>query len=564
MEIGKLTSIAPARLLTWKIFWGLTPFSVLTTVLFVQPKLGSSSDLLAWTAIGLMSHAAMVPFIFYANGKFDRKMHLLLALCMGFVRGITIGLLSPVFRVVDPVSLTLRTINSMISIFYGVFIAAILIAVWTGFSRDLREILADAINNETFKDKKSDIHFKGENLKNYQEVQALILNLNNFFETILKSGDKTFSLEKQAKVIDDLIKKHIRPHSKKRWDESEHIWPRAKFRNVAYQALTRTPLPLISVVLATLPLSLFGSFVRYGLIRGGVSSLSSLLMILVVNQVAIYFSHFFDQQLKVRNIFFCCALPLFSLPIDLVQALIFDSDYKGSTVATLQPQLLATITFIFLACSASIILNVKNERISVLNFLRSSLSQPALQTMVEKGIAASTDSDFAQYLHAEVQSELLACKLLLLKAAGSNFEGFSPEVTQKVLERLKTLNAPYEKSPARIPSVRLGQMCKTWHGLAEITLDLGPELFQVSQNGEVVSQLIEESLVNAIRHGKAKTIIVKARVEGSTCFISVQDDGLLKSSKHSGLGSTLFAVFAPDWRLATNAQGTLATLSTKF
>jgi len=47
-------------------------------------------------------------------------------------------------------------------------------------------------------------------------------------------------------------------------------------------------------------------------------------------------------------------------------------------------------------------------------------------------------------------------------------------------------------------------------------------------------------------------------------MISVLDDGRIKSTKKAGLGSTLFEVFAPDWKLVSTSQGTLATLTAKY
>jgi signal transduction histidine kinase len=158
----------------------------------------------------------------------------------------------------------------------------------------------------------------------------------------------------------------------------------------------------------------------------------------------------------------------------------------------------------------------------------------------------------------------MACKLLLLKAAESEFTLLSPEVTQKVLDRLDLLKVPYEKKSDRIPSIRLREFQKTWLGLASMDFDLPPELSQPSRNGEIISQLIEELIVNAIRHGKAKNISISASVNGGRCLISVLDDGKLKSTKKTGLGSTLFEVFAPDWKLVSTPRGTLATLSARF
>ena len=563
-DIKSLFSLAPERLISWKVFWALTPFSVLTAIFYVQPNLGSKSDLLAWTAIGMMSHASMIPFVFYGNGSFKRPMHVFLALCMGFVRGGTIGLLAPVLQVHDPVPLAVRVLNSMITVPFGIFVAAILITVWSDFSRDLRLVLADAMSNNSFEVAKSNETLSIENKNSHKEIQGLISNLNKYFQDVAESSGTLSSLSEQAQAIDDLIKGHIRPHSAKRWKESELIWPRIRFGRVLHQALMKTPLPIIPVLIVTLPLSLFGSIVRFGFILGFLIVAATGLLILLIARVTERLSRFYENRILYRNIFFCIGLILFSIPFDLIIATIFRANNKISTSSFLSAQLSTIITYVFLTCLASIVWTVKVNRLEAVNLLRNSLSRPALQGMVDKGVTASINSEFAQYLHAEVQSQLLACKLLLLKAADSNFENFPTEVTQKVLQRLKTLETPYEKRPPRIPSVRLNNMCKTWQGLAEISLDLGPELSEVSRNGEVIAQLIEESIVNAIRHGKAKKIQVKAWVVDSTCFISVQDNGTLKSSKHKGLGSTLFEVFAPDWVLATNPVGTLATMSAKF
>jgi signal transduction histidine kinase len=235
-----------------------------------------------------------------------------------------------------------------------------------------------------------------------------------------------------------------------------------------------------------------------------------------------------------------------------------------SEAHVIQLHISSTLTFLLLTLIGATVMTVQENRENSIELLKEILSEHALSNMIEGGLAASTQSDFAQYLHSEVQSQLMACKLLLLKAAESEFTVMSPEVTKKVLSRLEFLKQPYEKQPDRIPFARLQEFRNTWQGLANIEFNLPMELSQVSRNGEIISQLIEELIVNAIRHGKAKNITVSASVSDGRCVISVLDDGRLKSTKKSGLGSTLFEVFAPDWKLVATPQGTLATLTAKY
>jgi hypothetical protein len=63
------------------------------------------------------------------------------------------------------------------------------------------------------------------------------------------------------------------------------------------------------------------------------------------------------------------------------------------------------------------------------------------------------------------------------------------------------------------------------------------------------------------------SVLVNAQIEkGPKIEFSkeVHDYGKLKSTKKPGLGTTLFEVFAPDWKLKSNENGTLATMSTAF
>ena len=224
----------------------------------------------------------------------------------------------------------------------------------------------------------------------------------------------------------------------------------------------------------------------------------------------------------------------------------------------------AMLFFVAAVLFGNIVLTVYNSREKELEQLRKYLPEKQIANILRDSFAANENEEYAQYLHAEVQSQLTASKLLLLKAADSNFSSMSTETTRKVLARLELLEEPYQKKIVRNPKIRLTELADTWRGLTRIKMDLPTELNSFSPNGEVIAQLIEESVINAIRHGKAKNVRVNVTIENEICYIQIQDDGKLKSTRKPGLGSTFFQVFAPDWKLETNEVGTLATMSTPF
>jgi len=563
-KLDPYTSLIPERLISWKAFWALLPLSILSTLLFIAPSLNSKTLFLTWLAISLFGHASMAPFVFYFNGKFDRKIHIIFALVGGGVRGAIINLTAPILLVKDPLILAVRVLNSALTLLYALIIVSIMLSIWTKFESDLRQLLSNAVETRRLSAQSAKAargNFAPETSENIRQV---ITDLNDYIASAQDGSGMPLTLKEQANAIDRLINKHIRPHSAERWRQAELIWPKIRPWNVLRKSLSQTRMPIISVVVFALPLTLFGQFTRSGFISGIVLQAVSISLIILAIKGVERLVRDTKNFVRNRNLLFIVVMFSINMPIVLAVNYYLNSKVYENFANLFQVQISTTLTFIFLIFIGSIVITVQENRADTIELLGAIISEQTLNTMIEGQVAASTQSEYAQYLHAEVQSQLMACKLLLLKAAESNFTLMSPEVTQKVLDRLELLKQPYEKKPDRIPTVRLQELKKTWQGLAKIDFDLPPELSKVSRSGEIIAQLIEELIVNAIRHGKAKNITVSASISDGRCSISVLDDGRLKSTKKSGLGSTLFEVFAPDWKLSATSQGTLATLTAKY
>jgi signal transduction histidine kinase len=565
LKLEPFTSLIPERIISWKSYWALIPISVLSTLIFVAPSIGNKSLALTWLAISLIGHASMAPFVIHFNGKYDRRLHLIFGLIAGAVRGATINLIAPVLLVEDPMSLTLRVANSSISVLYAFVISSLVISIWNKFDSDLRQLLSNTIEfgSSTLTDLGTS-SLRRLPPKGSEKIQSVIAELKNFIELSTLEGRRTLTLKEQASAIDRLINKHIRPHSAERWRQSELIWPKIRPWKVVRESLSKTELPVFSTFFLVLPLTLFGQISRTGAANSLLVQLASFITLIVIILGSRLLSRARKNPIESGNRFFLLFAFCVYLPTVTFASYFIDFDSFTSSRNFFQTHIATVLAFIALILIGAIAVNVQNDRENALETLRSFISERGFENMVEGGIVASTQSEYAQYLHAEVQSQLMACKLLLLKAAESEFTLLSPEVTQKVLDRLDLLKVPYEKKSDRIPSIRLREFQKTWLGLASMDFDLPPELSQPSRNGEIISQLIEELIVNAIRHGKAKNISISASVSGGRCLISVLDDGKLKSTKKTGLGSTLFEVFAPDWKLVSTPRGTLATLSARF
>ncbi|CAB4539184.1 unannotated protein [freshwater metagenome] len=558
-DVSPYTAFIQDKLVTWTAFWSTIPVSVITAVLFINPDKSNTEGLLTWTAIGLLSHASMAPFVHHLNKKGSRRTHFLMAFFLGALRGVVLNLIAPLFFVADPLPIYVRALNSGFAFLYYFVIISIIQGVWGKFEKDLREFLlvfASANSLTSGSTETTDI--------DDSERQDAIARLGKLLEDSISQESDGLTLRQQAQAIDRVIAKNIRPKSSQRWKTAELVWPQIHPWRVIKNSFFETKSPVMVVIIMILPLSILGGFSRASFFNALLLQIFAILMIFLICDFADRITHKFNQGIGFNNLLYLLLYIFLQSPIIYYSNYLLNLSSYPSLQNMVQIQVGTMAVAIALVVTGTMILSVYNSREEALIQLRKFLPEDKLQDILAAGQISNEQSDYAQYLHAEVQSQLTASKLLLLKAAESDFTAMSTETTRQVLARLELLKTPYEKKVARIPKVRLEELTQTWRGLTRIKMDLPPELETVSKNGEIISQLIEESVINAIRHGKAKNVKVTVWIEGDICKIEVQDDGKLKSTKKPGLGSTLFQVFAPDWKLKTNDAGTLATMSTPF
>lgn len=551
-DVLSITKLLSNQLISWPLFWLSLPVSILVAIVLIAPRSSTFSEILKWVVIAVFSHLCMVPFVFYMRNRPETRLQIALVFAMGTVRGGVIGLTAPLLGLVDSVPIPVRMANSAVAVFYWMQIGSIYFDVRNSYRKSLQALLRKAIFEPSSEIEGNVISKSFSNSR--EKFRVLIEKLKI---EISAKGDSNMepNLQDQIKAIDVLIDDYIKPQSAKKWKDSELIWPEFSVKSLLVQSFSTTRIPLLSVVILTLPFSIFGNVVGYGLILGLISVLiSTISPILVYFVIALLPDNKFSQL--HRNFSFLFLWIITTTPISYFYLKSFTIEKYATPSQTLQVEITAILLFLAFLISATMLLSLKESQGRTLELFSNMIPKGELDLFITKGLEAKSQADLAQYLHAEVQSQLHACKLLLLRAAESDFTLFSSSVTQMVVKRLETLDLPYTKSLPRIPEERLTQIVSSWLGLASIKMDLAKELSVVSPNGEVVSQLIEEAIVNSIRHGKAKFISVVAKVEDGICEVVITNDGLLKASGARGLGSTLFDTFADSWSIAEVLDGT--------
>ena len=551
-RIDDILKLLPRNFLSLTVFKWTLPISLGLAVIITPVEINSAQEVMKWLFIGFCGHMSMLPFVYYGREK-NFNEQVLLVLLAGFTRGAVGGILAPLFDVQDTLSLPTRTANSMMAVFYWNIAGAVIVEYGVEFRAKLRvllnEILEKNITGLSDAAKKSSNH-----------IVEIIGTLEEKIIATVGSAPTREKLQEASREIDALINNYIKPLSQSRWNDGELIWARAGFLAVLKRTLSLNAIPVVAVILLTWPFTLLVQLTRIGLVQTIIVQITWIPIVLVMTKV-IYRGNLIRGKLLGKNLQFLFLLLIPYLITYFVQrATQGDGLQEPSTM--ISGYLLSAVTQITFYIIGALLLALRNDQEFVFEFIGDVIKAGELEKLLERTKPGNVDGNYAQYLHAEVQSQLLACKLLLLKAAESDFELFPPEITRQIVERMDKLKQPYERPSARIPSKRVEALQQSWAGLAEISYHFSDEFSELHSYSDICSQLIEEAVVNSIRHGKANKIQVTGIKESDYLSIEVIDNGQFsESSRHSGLGSILFNTFAHDWSLRREPEATVLSFT---
>jgi hypothetical protein len=327
------------------------------------------------------------------------------------------------------------------------------------------------------------------------------------------------------------------------------------------RTLTTQKLPVIPITVLTLPFTLVAQVSRIGFWETFIVQATWFLLLVILDR-ALSKAMNTEKGFWRFNLFTIAILLAINYPITFLVQKVTTVGAPSSTSPMISGYVISAFTAIALFIIGAMLFSIQNDQGFAFQFLSDIIKKGELENLLKQTQSGNTDSQFAQYVHAEVQSQLLACKLLLLKAAESDFKLFPPDITAQIVERMEKIKQPYQRPAAKVTSKRLPEIAQTWQGLAEIEYELIPEFSQFHSQSEITSQLIEEAVVNAIRHGKATKISIEAKASGSLISVFVRDNGSMQMAKaSSGLGTILLNTFTESWSLQREGDQSLLTFS---
>jgi signal transduction histidine kinase len=363
-------------------------------------------------------------------------------------------------------------------------------------------------------------------------------------------------LKAASREVDALISEYIKPLSKSRWRDGELIWVKAGFLSIMKRTLEVKRIPVVAIVLLTFPFAVVSQTNRIGFLGTLYVQSIWISITIIINQII--FRSTPEKNYLTQNQRFLALTLLVTYPVTFIAQYNLMGAGSESLTLMFEGYLISIVAEICIFLIGTLLVSLYDDQEFVFSFLRELIKKGELEQLLDRTRSGNADADFAQYLHAEVQSQLLACKLLLLKAAESDFDLFPLEITQQIIERMEKISQPYEKPAARIPAVRIEELSASWYGLAKIRHKLPSELAELHHYSDIASQLIEEAVVNSIRHGGAKEIFISAKFIGSILEVEITDNGiLLEGSGARGLGSILFDTFTTSWSRSRVGNSTI-------
>ena len=159
-------------------------------------------------------------------------------------------------------------------------------------------------------------------------------------------------------------------------------------------------------------------------------------------------------------------------------------------------------------------------------------------------------------LHGPIRSNLLAAYFTI-----SNEPEKASAVIAELLPRLKEHAESIGQRPEiEDPLKLIWQTLELWRDVCEISLDASQELLSSLRADRIashmMSEIVNESVSNAIKHGRARRVNVKLEVDGNTLAVTVVDDGDFVPGAAAGLGSKIMDESALSWSLTREAEST--------
>ena len=548
--------------LSWRLYLLTFPIDVVVLLLSSDHASTGSNDYVDWLVLSLIAHGSIVPVIavalIFTSRVNNWKTDLCALLVLGAVRGIVINIGLGILDLEPRVSAIYKVFNSTISLPLWFIGLALFVESRRQFQHEFETIFQRYVRNE-----QKSLDKQGPNLakKNdgelFKKLQLELSDLARDIEESLKLPTLVSNYAEQAKKIQDLISKELRPASAALWNGSTLSAPKLSIFELVKISLLGQKLKVISASLFFSPYIFIGLYGSYGWRFSFIETLmaTSLNILIFMSCEQLFKINLISRRSTNILIIGCSyAIPLFVILFILPDNLF----WIENNAAKISYQLFLGSCHVSILLGFNLYKLLGQQRSEVLANLEFILHGKEMSFLSNSELTAARDIDLARYLHGELQAGLVATSLLLERAVKTGDLDLANIAIRSTLDILKQDHARFSQSRKSTPQARLEKISSGWRGIAEvkIRIDWISEL-DTSVQDDVI-ELIDEGVSNAIRHAKSNDISVSGSRVGAELHIQILSDGSGFSANSAGLGTRLFNELTSNW--AYSKQGDLNLL----
>jgi hypothetical protein len=248
----------------------------------------------------------------------------------------------------------------------------------------------------------------------------------------------------------------------------------------------------------------------------------------------------------LRDVILTISFIVMTIPTIIVQRLALAGNENPNLYVV--PTLVITPLFGWVILIGSAALGVSKDLtgqlIQIRNDIRWAIARINLLTWYRRGV-------ISRILHGPVQNSIQVAILRMKSADDDQNVEIAEEVIARIDAAMKEFLDP-EISP-ELELQALDSIEETWRSVAEISIELTEAcraaLTDDLPASSIVSDLVQEVCSNAIRHGGAKRIGIKADAYDGSVEIMVLDDGTARGDRvnQTGLGTQFLDACSIEW-----------------
>jgi signal transduction histidine kinase len=463
-------------------------------------------------------------------------------LVTGIARGLITFYLFELLGFQNPTPLAGRVFNSILNVFIWIGLGSILLESNRRFTRRYRALMTQILVLKLRENSQPQDGF------NYiaEQILQMQMRIRGVVKNIQTSSPGSPPEKVLAMNLRKEVEEQLRPLSQRLWVKSIFDPPALRFGSSARTAIKdlRVRFHLIAVFYAVV--IILNTFLLTGPTVAISYGALTYIFFFISNQVRQAMSHRLGLYIAKANIIFVVSVG-FTVNVGstyMLDLLGLSHSYSAAIlIAPTLSVLIITASFIELALA---------DRQTLIEILTRET-----RTQDHEYLDRASRGNAASYIHNSLQSELTSL-IFQLDSIAANPDPIRSKIVMEKLESFISRSRSEDfKNFLETPELRLNRVVQSWEGIATIEIAIDQKIYVDQVRASLMVQLIEESVANAVRSGRANKVEISAEFSTDSLKITVRDNGRAPiRNLRQGFGSKwIDSVAISHWALEESEMG---------